>query len=141
VIGELKDGKELEEVTLRLTRKYLAQAQGADADAPDDELRGLDASDRPRADVTPPFTRYMAPFSANPLDNAAAAVFALEKPGSVHPTPIDTSDGVIVLQLKEKLEAKREDFEKDKLELMLRRQRVKAEEALVDYVAALRTAA
>ncbi len=141
VIGELKDGKELEEVTLRLTRKYLAQAQGAADDVSDDELRGFDASDRPRADVTPPFTRYMAPFSANPLDNAAAAVFALEKPGSVHPAPIDTSDGVIVLQLKEKLKAQRKDFEKDKLKLMLQRKRVKAEEALVDYVEALRTAA
>jgi len=92
--------------------------------------------------VTAPFTRYSAPFaSANPLDSAGAAVFALEKPGSVVPKPIETSDGVVVVQLKERIEAKREDFEKVKLDLMRQRQRVKADEALADYVDALRTQA
>ncbi len=142
LIGELKDGKDIEEATRRLTRKYLARGQGADEDTPDEELRGFDASDRPRADVTAPFTRYASPFSgANPLSNATAAVFALEKPGSVHPQPLETSEGVIVVQLKEKLPAKREDFDENKLELMRRRRQVKADEALIDYIAALKTAA
>jgi len=141
LIGELKDGKQLEEATLRLTRKYLANAQGKPSDAADDELRGIDAKDRPRADVTPPFTRYTTPFATNPLDDSSTAIFALEKPGSVLATPIETGDGAIVVQLKEKQKAKREDFEKDRLVLMLRRQRLKADEALVDYVDALKTAA
>jgi parvulin-like peptidyl-prolyl isomerase len=143
LLGELKEGKDLEEITKRLTRKYLAVAQGKDPEAAEDgDLRGFDSSDRPRADVTAPFTRYAAPFvSANPLDNPGVAAFALEKAGSVHPQPIETGDGVMVLQLKERIEVEREDFNKEKLTLMRRRQRVKAQEALVDYVEALRTAA
>jgi len=103
------------------------------------ESPALTALDRPRIEISAPF-----PSSGNPLPQVtpkeplAARAFELKTPDEVWPTPIQTSEGAVVLQLKEKNAASRADFDKNKAELLGPMRAAKANEALVNYVADLR---
>jgi peptidyl-prolyl cis-trans isomerase D len=66
--------------------------------------------------------------------------FELPKPDDVRAEPIAVAGGLVVLQLKEKTVATREDFVKEKAEIMRRLAVAKRSEGLARYVARLRKA-
>jgi parvulin-like peptidyl-prolyl isomerase len=70
----------------------------------------------------------------------ASLAFAL-KVDQTHAVPLPTSQGSVVIQLKEKELATRKEFEEDKTARMRQLSRIKADEALTQYVARLRKAA
>ena len=75
------------------------------------------------------------------MENVAALAFNLPKPDAVHDKPIGTRSGFLVVQLKEKELARREDFDKDRAELLRKLRSAKEQEAEARYVAELRRAA
>jgi peptidyl-prolyl cis-trans isomerase D len=101
----------------------------------------LESRERPQVDVSPSFSRGGV---TSPLPNAVASgaakqlAFTLEKPGDVYPDPIETHDGLAVLQLKDKEPAKREDFEKKKAEYVSEFKARAESEALTAFVGRLR---
>ena len=139
LIRRAKAGAKLEdalEAQLALLLPAAAKKLG-DNKAP--ELPALAALDRPRIEISAPF-----PSSGNPLPQVtpkeplAARAFELKNPGDVWELPIQTSEGAVVLQLKEKNAASRADFDKNKAELLGPMRAAKATEALANYVADLR---
>jgi len=103
------------------------------------QVPALAALDRPRIEISAPF-----PSSGNPLPQVtpreplAARAFELKTPDEVWQVPIQTSEGAVVIQLKEKNAASRADFDKNKAELLGPMRAAKATEALANYVADLR---
>ncbi|HWP09129.1 MAG TPA: SurA N-terminal domain-containing protein [Polyangiaceae bacterium] len=140
IIKQARSGAKLEDATRALTdelaRRGARPAPNAKAPA---SPPGLLSPDRPRFDVSPPFTA-----SGNPLpeieanESMAGRAFALATPDAVDERPVETSTGLVVLQLKEKQPASRADFDKNKTELIRQLSRMKATEALSRYVAELR---
>jgi len=139
LIRRTKAGAKLEDVL----EAQLASLVPGGAKKPGDdkapEVPALTALDRPRIEISAPF-----PSSGNPLPQVtpkeplAARAFELKNPDEVWQTPIQTSEGAVVLQLKEKNAASRADFDKNKAELLGPMRAAKANEALVNYVADLR---
>lgn len=144
LVNQTKAGGKLEEVTRALTDELARRGKAAKPDAAKDgsDLPALVAPDRPRFEISPPFT-----ISGNPLPDVltreplAARAFELEKPDQVAERPIESDDGFVVLQLKEKTPASKEEFEKERWALMRVLTDAKANEALTRYVADLRRAA
>ena len=142
LIKQAQGGAKLEEATRALTdelaRRRAPKATAKDAGSPP----GLLAQDRPRFEVSTPFS-----VAGNPLpdletrEGITPRAFALAAPDAVDPKPIETATGLVVLQLKEKTPASREDFEKDKVESIRALEQAKANEALSRYVAELKRAA
>ncbi|HEY3255377.1 MAG TPA: peptidylprolyl isomerase [Polyangiaceae bacterium] len=103
------------------------------------EVPALAALDRPHVEISAPF-----PSSGNPLPQVtpkeplAARAFELKNPDEVWQTPIQTSEGAVVIQLKEKNAASRADFDKNKADLLGPMRAAKATEALANYVGDLR---
>ena len=103
------------------------------------EVPALAATDRPKVEISAPF-----PTSGNPLPQVtpkeplAAHAFELKNPDDVWQTPIATSEGSVVMQLKEKTAASRAEFDKAKAEILGPMTIAKANEALTLYVADLR---
>jgi peptidyl-prolyl cis-trans isomerase D len=101
----------------------------------------LESRERPQVDVSPSFSRGGV---TSPLPNAVAGAgakqlaFSLKEVGDVYPEPIETYDGLAVLQLKDKEPAKREDFEKNKAEYVSEFKARAESEALTAFVARLR---
>jgi peptidyl-prolyl cis-trans isomerase D len=95
----------------------------------------------PKAEVSAPFTVDGDPvpgaFGGPPI---ARTAFALAKAEDVHPEPIPISGGLVVLQLKEKTAATREDFATEKGPVVRRLEIEKRGDALARYVARLRQA-
>jgi peptidyl-prolyl cis-trans isomerase D len=149
LIEKVKGGAKLEDATAELAARYASKDQSKPKPAapgvapkPAPKPAALEDADRPEVDVSPPFDMTLNPIpNAMPTENPAAFAYALEKPGGVHPTPIATTDGVAVLELREKTLAKREDFEKDRAALLRKARKDKEEDAVVRYLAALRKAA
>src|SRR6478609_2916146 len=138
LIRRTKAGAKLEDaLDAQLTGLLPAAAKKPDGKAA--EVPGLSALDRPRVEISAPF-----PSSGNPLPQVtpkeplAARAFELKNPDEVWQTPIQTSEGAVVIQLKEKNAASRADFEKNKAELLGPMRAAKATEALANYVAELR---
>ena len=73
-----------------------------------------------------------------PKEPLAARAFELKNPDDVWQIPIQTSEGAVVIQLKEKNAVSRADFDKNKAELLGPMRAAKATEALANYVADLR---
>ena len=76
--------------------------------------------------------------SSEPL---AAKAFELKQPDEVYATPLPTATGALVLQLKERTQASREEFVKEKAKVVQALVEAKSSEALVRYVEDLRRAA
>jgi parvulin-like peptidyl-prolyl isomerase len=146
LVRQTKAGQKLEDVTRTLTDELArkgaparktpaAAANKAEPAVPAASL----AADRPRFEVSSPF-----PVSGNPLPDLepkepiATRAFALAGPDAVDEKPIETTTGLVVLQLKEKVPVSREDFEKEKWPLVRMLQQAKGDEALTRYVADLR---
>jgi peptidyl-prolyl cis-trans isomerase D len=110
------------------------------------EKRGATAKDHPAllSDLRPK-SEITSSFSAegNPLPdaagsvNAAALVFALEKPDAVVEDLVPLTAGFAVLQLKEKDLYSREKFKSDRAAALAQLRAAKAEEVLAKYVARL----
>jgi parvulin-like peptidyl-prolyl isomerase len=108
------------------------------------ETVALESRERPQVDVSPSFARggVTSPVP-NALAGAAAAkqlAFTLQTVGELYPDPIETYDGLAILQLKDKEPAKREDFEKNKAEYLSEYKARAESEALTAFVARLRKA-
>jgi peptidyl-prolyl cis-trans isomerase D len=99
----------------------------------------LAAADRPKVEISSPFSISGNPApQVTPKEPLAARAFELKNPGDLWQTPIETSDGSIVIQLKEKNLAQRADFDKNKDAIIGPLTVAKANEALSRYVAELR---
>jgi peptidyl-prolyl cis-trans isomerase D len=143
LIKQARAGAKLEEVTRALTDELARRGKPAPAAGKEPAMPpALLAPDRPRFEVSPPFTA-----AGNPLpeletkESVAGRAFALAAPDAVDERPVETTTGLVVLQLKEKTPASREDFEKEKWSLLRILQQNKANEALTRYVADLRRTA
>jgi peptidyl-prolyl cis-trans isomerase D len=155
LIQRVQSGVDLAQATDELAAEYVSRSptasrkpklKGTDKDQQnakeEDKPVALQVPDRPQASVSTPFSILSSPFhNAAPGETPAVKAFALAKPGDVHPTPLETLDGVAVIQLKEKTLATRADFEKDKAVILAQLREAKAAEALQKYVARLRDAA
>ena len=141
--GKVKAGAKLEDVvkatTDEIARRSFTPKPGAkDPGTPP----ALLASDRPKFEVSPPFTLSGNPLpDVEPRESLAARAFALGKADAVDEKPIETSTGLVVIQLKELTPVSREEFEKDKWTVVASLRKAKAADALVRYVADLKRAA
>jgi peptidyl-prolyl cis-trans isomerase D len=148
LIGKVKDGGDLEQATRDLTQQYArtsapkpAAAPKAPpaASAPAAESPATSDPDRPAVDVSPPFNMALNPIpDALPTESPGTIAFGIEKPNAVHPAPIATRSGFVVMQLKEKTLAKRDDFAKERQSLMRKMREAKERDAVVRYLVELR---
>lgn len=139
LITRAKAGEKLEEATRALAVEFSAKhaPKKASADSP-----ALLSADRPRFEVSAPFNA-----SGNPLPDVesteplAAKAFELKQAEEVYAKPLPTATGALVLQLKERTSASREEFIKEKSKAVQALLEVKSSEALVRYVLDLKRAA
>lgn len=119
-------------------KKSPAAAGKAASEKPDSPA--LDDPRAPKMEVSAPF-----PVDGDPVPGSYGVpigkmAFELAKPDDVKPDPISVVGGLVVLQLKEKTVATRDDFAKEKTEIMRRLEVAKRSEGLAEYVARLRKA-
>jgi len=99
----------------------------------------LAASDRPKVEISAPFSISGNPVpEVTPKEPLAARAFELKNPGDLWQSPIATSDGSLVIQLKEKNPAQRAEFDKNKDAIVGPLTVAKANDALSRYVTELR---
>jgi len=144
LIERAKKGQKLEEAVTELTRATLPEAPASKPKGtrkPDEaaaEPAALTAEDRPRFEISSQFVRTSPLLDdAEPKESIAALAFELDKPDAVYDRPIDAKVGFVVFQLKER---SLPDAAQAK-ELRERLEEAKAEDALVRYVADLRSQA
>lgn len=131
--AKLEDALDAE---LALTLPAPAKKAGDEKAAP---VPALAASDRPKVEISAPFGISGNPVpQVTPKEPLAARAFELKNPGDVWQTPILTSDGALVIQLKEKNPAQRAEFDKNKDQIVGPLTVAKANDALARYVGELR---
>jgi hypothetical protein len=144
--ARVASGAAMQDALDQLTREALKASPllaRAGAKASELEAAALESRERPQIDVSPSFTRGGV---TSPVPNAVSGAaakqlaFGLKAVGDVYPEPIDTYDGLAVLQLKEKEPAKREDFEKNKAEYMAEFKARAESDALTAFLARLKKA-
>jgi peptidyl-prolyl cis-trans isomerase D len=141
LITRAKAGEKLEEATRALavefSAKHAPKAAGGKKDNAD--TPALLSEDRPRFEVSAPFNA-----SGNPLPDVestepiAAKAFELKDADEVYAKPLPTVTGALILQLKERTAASREEFVKEKSKVVQALLEAKSGEALARYVADLR---
>jgi peptidyl-prolyl cis-trans isomerase D len=137
LIAAIKGGQSMADAVTALSAAALAEAKAT----PELSTTALDAHDRPRVDISPGFSRVDG---VNPIPNLSGSVaakqlaFTLNAPDELYPEPLATRQGMAVLQLKEKTLASREEFDKDKAEIMSRLRETMQGDALARYVQTLR---
>jgi peptidyl-prolyl cis-trans isomerase D len=142
LVNQTKAGAKLEEVTRALTDELARKGAPKTAAKEPASPPGLLAVNRPRFEVSPAFTLAGNPLpDVEPSEPLAARAFELTTPEAVDERPIETRTGLVVMQLKERTAASREEFDKSKGELLRALQRAKAHEAVTRYVAELRKGA
>jgi peptidyl-prolyl cis-trans isomerase D len=139
LITRAKGGEKLEDATRALAVEFSAKhapkvdankKKGETADTP-----ALLAADRPRFEVSAPFNAAGNPVpDEEPTEPLAQKAFELKQPDEVYGRPIPTAGGALVLQLKERTDASREEFTKEKSKVVQQLLQAKASEALVRYV-------
>jgi parvulin-like peptidyl-prolyl isomerase len=133
LIRRAKAGEKLEDA-LNATLASYAPARKDKSESP-----ALDATDRPKLEISAPFSASGNPLpDVEPREPLAARAFELQNVDDVYQTPILTADGAVVMQLKEKNPTTREEFDKDKDAVLESLREAKADEALVRYVTDLR---
>jgi peptidyl-prolyl cis-trans isomerase D len=148
LITAVQGGARLDDTLTKLLPDLLAGARPSKGKKTDTgKAAAASATEEALADSRAPRMEVSAPFSVDgdPVPGAYGGsvgkmAFELAKPDDVRAEPIPVSGGLIVLQLKEKTVATREDFAKDKAELMRRLEIGKRAEGLTRYVARLRKA-
>ncbi len=130
---EAQAGHALSDVIAQLSRQY-AHVPDKAKTAP-----ALDAANRPKVEISAPFALGDTPIAnALPSEAVAQKVFELKKLEELLANPVQTSDGLCLVQLKERDPATRAQFDKDKNLLITGLRGVRAQEALTSYVAELR---
>ncbi|HVJ21673.1 MAG TPA: peptidylprolyl isomerase [Polyangiaceae bacterium] len=145
LIELVKSGNKLETATEELSATFAKKAEkkpAPGAKAKEQTPPALNADDKPKFAISPPFSASGNPLpDLIPREPIATRAFELEKADDVYAKPIATATGLVVLQLKEKMQAQREEFEKEKWPLLNALRQAKASEATARYVADLRRAA
>jgi peptidyl-prolyl cis-trans isomerase D len=137
LIQRAKSGAKLEQAVTDLSSELLKKHAGAAASE-----TALADEARPKLDISAPFSILNNPIpDALPTEPVASLAFELDKPDAVHGAPIATERGFSVMQLKEKELSKPEQFEKERHEIVRSLQHVKANDALIRYLAQLRKTA
>lgn len=144
LIELVKSGNKLETATEELSANYAKkfEKKPAGAKAKEQTPPALSAEDRPKFAISPPFSASGNPLpDLIPREPIATRAFELDKADDIYSKPIATATGLVVIQLKEKMPAERESFEKQKWPLLRALRQAKAAEATARYVADLRKAA
>jgi peptidyl-prolyl cis-trans isomerase D len=144
LISRTQAGEKLEEATRALAVEFSAKhAPKSDTKKKDSaDSPALLASDRPHFEVSAPFNAAGNPLpDVEPMDPIASKAFELKKADQVYEKPLPTSDGAVVMQLKERTDASHDDFIKEKAKFTQALLQAKSSEALARYVADLRRAA
>jgi len=144
LITRAKAGEKLEDATRALSVEVSAKhaPKGAAAKKDSADSPALLSADRPRFEVSAPFNA-----SGNPLPDVesseplAAKAFELKQADELYGKPLPTETGALVMQLKERTSASREEFIKEKSKAVQALLEVKSSEALVRYVLDLKRAA
>jgi parvulin-like peptidyl-prolyl isomerase len=140
VIKRAEAGAKLEDaVEAQLATLVPAPAKKAGEEKAPALPAALTAEDRPKVEISAPFTTSGNPApQVTPHEPLAARAFELKTPDELWKTPIVTSEGALVIQLKEKNPASRADFDKNKAQLLGPLTEAKASDALARYVVDLR---
>jgi parvulin-like peptidyl-prolyl isomerase len=147
LIQDVKGGAKLEEASDALAKALVAERGQKPAKAPkkdkaEETPLALRSNDKPTFEISPPFNVSGNPLpDVEPREPIALRAFELKQPEEVYAKPIETATGLLVIQLKEKTVAKREDFEKEKWPILRALRQAKANDAVTRYVADLRAAA
>ena len=137
LIKRTKAGAKLEDALESQLTQILPPKKAADGSAT--PAPALSAADHPKVEISAPFSTSGNPLpQVTPKEPLAARAFELKAADEVFPTPIQTSDGAVVMQLKEKIAASRAEFDKNKAKILGPLGEAKASEALAQYVADLR---
>jgi len=137
-------GQTMQEAVDALSRETLAKsplAALAGPKAAELTTAALESRERPQVDVSPSFSRGGV---TSPVQNALIGAsakqlaFNLKQVGDVYPEPIDTIDGMALIQLKDKEQVKREEFDKNKAEYLSEYKARAESEALSAFLARLR---
>lgn len=138
LIAAAKGGAELETAAVELAKNAFGLAVDGEernallAVAVEHELA-------PRMEVSRTFTLMGSPvYGVKGEVDVAELVFALEKADDTLEAPVETHQSFAVVQLKEKTEATKEEFDSEKPELMRAAREMRRSEALVSYLARLR---
>lgn len=139
LIKRTQAGAKLEDALETQLASVVPAPKKVEGDKPAALVPALAASDHPKVEISAPFSTSGNPLpQVTPKEPLAARAFELKKPDDVFQTPLLTSEGAVVLQLKEKTPASRADFDKNKAKLLGPLTEAKADEALALYVADLR---
>jgi peptidyl-prolyl cis-trans isomerase D len=146
LVKQVKGGAKLEDAIRvhadEVARKYQPAKNTAAGEKSAEASAAMLAADRPRFEVSAPFSISGNPMpDVDPTESLAARAFELSAPDQIDEKPVETATGLVVIQLKEKTPASREEFEKEKWPLLRALRQAKASEALTRYVADLRRAA
>jgi peptidyl-prolyl cis-trans isomerase D len=145
LIEQAKSGAKLEDAVKALALEYAGRrapkkpAALPGAPPSSAEPPAMADATRPKLEISSPFSVLGSPVEGPlPGEAPAAKLFALEKADAVVDKPVRTTTGFAVLQLKEKTLAKKEEFAKDRLEILRLLRREKEQDAVARYIAALR---
>lgn len=150
--ADLKAGKSADDAIAAAVAKYGkytpkpdkpaadASDAGADAPAPAETFTASTDPQRPQLLTSSAFNRGGNPIPAISMAATESIVtFAFEaEPNAVAPLPIHTDDGYILVSLKEKKRATKEEFDEERDTYTLQLLGVKQSEALAYYVRRLR---
>jgi len=146
-IEAVKGGARLDDTVKALTAEFAKPGSSLAGgtkkkekkEAGDDEPAALTDPRAPKTEISAPF-----PIDGDPVPGVYGGpalgrlAFQLEKPDDVQAEPIPVPAGYVILQLKEKTLATRDEFVSSKNEVMRKLEIAKRSDALVRYVARLR---
>ena len=139
VIRRAKAGAKLEDAVDAQLASLLPAPAKKEGEAKASEVPALAAADHPKVEISAPFSTSGNPLpQVTPKEPLAARAFELKNPEDVWQAPILTSEGAVVMQLKEKTAADRAEFDKIKAKEFAPLSEQKSYEALALYVADLR---
>jgi peptidyl-prolyl cis-trans isomerase D len=144
VLAAVKGGAKFDQA---IAEAIPARAKGkADKDkgkkGADDASKESGDSDRPRLEISAPFNSSGDPISGvSPGQGVAQIAFRLEKDGDAPDDLVKLNDGYAVMQLKEKSDASRDQFEAERDTFVAAMLAAKQSDALNGYVMRLRDAA
>lgn len=142
LISRAKAGEKLEDATRALAVEFSAKHAKGDAKKDSADSPALLAADRPHFEVSAPFNAAGNPLpDVEPTEPLAPKAFELKTPDELYEKPLPTSDGAVVLQLKERTSVNHDDFIKEKAKFTQALLQAKSSEALARYVADLRRSA
>jgi peptidyl-prolyl cis-trans isomerase D len=142
LISRVKSGEKLEDANRALAVEFSAKRSPKAEKTDSADTPAMLSNDRPRFEISPPFGISGNPLpDLDPSEPLAPKAFELKRPDELYSRPIPTSTGAIVMQLKEKTEASRDDFVKEKATVVEELLQPKAAEALARYVQDLKRTA